>query len=592
MPRFIPRQRKHKVREREITQTNDALINSNQIQILPQSKEEKKEKRRKLRAELRDGQSKISSKKQKRLDKYIETKLKKNESLTLLKKLSQAKFDTTLLQSSKNLGKRNHAQFVADVGPTTKAPAHGHDRRGESEDSDQDSVDSFELQHKSSFGDRLENGYQNEACISKPMVMSGSGLRQPLVVGADGLPVIHTKNRKVKRKSVTEDLWDGFDTASDNDESISLHNLEDVPLEAFSLGSDIDPEGSVEDNSSSSTESSESGSESSQDGNDEKGRFKITPRNSAFKSWATQQINQSLGHVPFQATDYTEAPKTVKVEVSTAVPQSAPEIGVIGQNGTNGPDRKIFSVSVTRSKDIEESRANLPIVAEEQKIMEAIHNNPCTIVWGTTGSGKTSQVPQFLFEAGYGNPNGPTPGMIGITQPRRVAAISMAKRVGEELGQNSGRVSYQIRFENTTSNNTAVKFMTDGILLREISQDFALTKYSVILVDEAHERSVNTDILIGMLSRIVDLRRKMALEDSTIKPLKLVIMSATLRVSDFLQNSNLFPTALPPLVQAEGRQFPVTTHFARRTERDYLAEVFRKVSRGHRKLPQAVCWSS
>ena len=161
----------------------------------------------------------------------------------------------------------------------------------------------------------------------------------------------------------------------------------------------------------------------------------------------------------------------------------------------------------------------------------------------------------------------------------------MAKRVGDELGQFSDKVYYQIRFDSTVSSKTAIKFMTDGVLLREIAQDFALSKYSVIIVDEAHERSVNTDILIGMVSRILDLRNNMSEEDPNVKPLKLVIMSATLRISDLVQNTNLFRHGAPPLVQAEGRQYPVTIHFARRTHRDYVEETFRKVSKGHRKLP-------
>jgi ATP-dependent RNA helicase DHX37/DHR1 len=128
--------------------------------------------------------------------------------------------------------------------------------------------------------------------------------------------------------------------------------------------------------------------------------------------------------------------------------------------------------------------------------------------------------------------------------------------------------------------------MTDGVLLREISQDFVLTKYSAIVIDEAHERSVNTDILIGMLSRIVDLRAKMAKENPKNKPLKLIIMSATLRISDFTENRRLFRDGPPPLMKAEGRQYTVTNHFARRTQRDYVEESFQKVSRGHKKLPR------
>src|SRR5688572_18479790 len=99
--------------------------------------------------------------------------------------------------------------------------------------------------------------------------------------------------------------------------------------------------------------------------------------------------------------------------------------------------------------------------------------------------------------------------MIGITQPRRVAAMSMASRVAEELSLSSSKVSYQIRYDATVSPSTSIKFMTDGVLLRELATDFLLTKYSVIIIDEAHERSINTDILIGVLSRVIRLRQEL-----------------------------------------------------------------------------------
>lgn len=101
------------------------------------------------------------------------------------------------------------------------------------------------------------------------------------------------------------------------------------------------------------------------------------------------------------------------------------------------------------------------------------------------------------------------PGIIGVTQPRRVAAVSMANRVAQELSLSSNRVSYQIRYDSTTSPNTCIKFMTDGVLLRELSSDFLLCKYSVLIVDEAHERSMNTDVLVGVLSRVLKLREEM-----------------------------------------------------------------------------------
>ena len=127
--------------------------------------------------------------------------------------------------------------------------------------------------------------------------------------------------------------------------------------------------------------------------------------------------------------------------------------------------------------------------------------------------------------------------------------------------------------------------MTDGILLREISHNFALSNYSAIVIDEVHERSINTDMLIGMMTRVVELRRKMAKTNTRVKPLKLIIMSATLEVGVIAQNDTLFRGNFPPIVNIEGRQYPVTMHFARRTERDYPEEAFKKISRGHKKLP-------
>src|ERR1700733_10069939 len=99
--------------------------------------------------------------------------------------------------------------------------------------------------------------------------------------------------------------------------------------------------------------------------------------------------------------------------------------------------------------------------------------------------------------------------MIGVTQPRRVAAMSMANRVAHELSLTSSRVSYQIRYDTTVSPSTSIKFMTDGVLLRELASDFLLSKYSVLIIDEAHERSMNTDILIGVLSRVLKLREQL-----------------------------------------------------------------------------------
>lgn len=231
-------------------------------------------------------------------------------------------------------------------------------------------------------------------------------------------------------------------------------------------------------------------------------------------------------------------------------------------------------VHVDRSAEVQAARLQLPILCEEQMIMETISENSIVILAGETGSGKTTQIPQFLYEAGYAEKQ-----LIGITEPRRVAAISMSKRVAHEMNLSSDVVSYLIRFEGNTTDQTKIKFMTDGVLLKEIESDFLLNKYSVIILDEAHERSVYTDILVGLLSRIVPLRTKRG------SPLKLIIMSATLRVEDFTKNQQLFKVA-PPVLSVETRQFPVTIHFNKRTADDYVKEAYNKILKIHTKLPE------
>ncbi|KAL6420695.1 hypothetical protein ACFW04_013977 [Cataglyphis niger] len=231
-------------------------------------------------------------------------------------------------------------------------------------------------------------------------------------------------------------------------------------------------------------------------------------------------------------------------------------------------------VPVNRKPEMQAARLKLPIVAEEQVIIETINENPITIITGETGSGKTTQIPQFLYEAGYAQNR-----LIGITEPRRVAAMSMSKRVAEEMNLTEKQVSYLIRFEGNVTEETKIKYMTDGVLLKEIKSDFLLKKYSVIILDEAHERSVYTDILIGFLSRIVPLRNKRN------DPLKLIIMSATLHVKEFVENMKLFKVK-PPVITVEARQFPVTIHFNRKTNQNYVNEALRKTVKIHTSLPE------
>ncbi|KAF3434028.1 hypothetical protein FNV43_RR25131 [Rhamnella rubrinervis] len=257
-------------------------------------------------------------------------------------------------------------------------------------------------------------------------------------------------------------------------------------------------------------------------------------------------------------------------------------------------------VHVSRPDEVENKRKDLPIVMMEQEIMEAINYHSTVIICGETGCGKTTQVPQFLYEAGFGSKQSVAQsGIIGVTQPRRVAVLSTAKRVAHELGLSLGKeVGFQVRYDKKIGDSCSIKFMTDGILLRELQSDFLLRQYSVIILDEAHERSLNTDILIGMLSRVIEGRKniyeqqqKLMVSGQTLSPenmifpLKLVLMSATLRVEDFISGQRLFCNP-PPVIEIPTRQFPVTVHFSKRTEiMDYIGQAYKKVLAIHKKLP-------
>lgn len=493
----------------------------------------------------------------------------------MIHKLASQRIDTSLLRSSKNLGVKTESkrEVILRASKEHNAGINAQENRDLIRDL------SYATDGESDDSESSADQIQVETPILARGPILGSGLKRAFETDADGKPVIPKRRKLATRMKSSsweeEPPWEGFSPPSDG-------NISDA--DSHLSGSDEELEVGSEVASSSRSYSMSQGSTSDEDDAHQK-LEKRKERSSAFKAWATQQFNEVLGFTPTTSADAaTNAHKTSNENVKPREPEQDPlpqELQIASAN----PSRKAFSVQVKRSPEIQEARLKLPIVAEEQKIMEAVYNNSTVVIWGATGSGKTTQVPQFLYEGGFGNSQSLMPGMIGMTQPRRVAAVSMAKRVSEELGELSGKVSYQIRFESSVSNATAIKFMTDGILIREIANDFALLKYSAIIIDEAHERSVNTDILIGMVSRIVDLRKSMSTDDPNITPLKLIIMSATLRIADFLDNPILFRSGPPPLLQAEGRQYPVTIHFARRTQRDYIEEAYQKVSRGHKKLP-------
>lgn len=246
-------------------------------------------------------------------------------------------------------------------------------------------------------------------------------------------------------------------------------------------------------------------------------------------------------------------------------------------------ERKHF-VLFDRDPSVAKSRLELPVCMHEQEIMEAVHATDVVLVSGATGTGKTTQMPQFLLEDGFGDPRAPVhKGMVAVTQPRRVAAVTCAHRVAYELKSEVGDIiGYQIRHEAKLGPNVRAKFATDGILLREVESDILLRRYSAVIIDEVHERSLNTDLLLSFLSRTVALRRE---NPSGLGPLKVIVMSATLDVEGvFRGEAPLFPN--PPVVKVPSRQYSVTLHFAKKTPANYVDEAYQKVEKIHRRLPR------
>merc|ERR1711892_903390 len=211
-------------------------------------------------------------------------------------------------------------------------------------------------------------------------------------------------------------------------------------------------------------------------------------------------------------------------------------------------------------------REGLPVFKLRDQMIQAVQDNQILIVIGETGSGKTTQITQYLAEEGFA-----TKGLIGCTQPRRVAAMSVAKRVAEECGVQLGaEVGYTIRFEDCTSPETRIKYMTDGMMLRECLMDTELSRYSVIMLDEAHERTIHTDVMFGLLKKVI-LKRK---------DLKLIVTSATL---DAVKFSSYFYEA--PIFTIPGRTFPVEINYTIEPATDYLDESLITVMQIHLSEP-------
>uniref|UniRef100_A0A7S3QLZ2 RNA helicase n=2 Tax=Dunaliella TaxID=3044 RepID=A0A7S3QLZ2_DUNTE len=228
---------------------------------------------------------------------------------------------------------------------------------------------------------------------------------------------------------------------------------------------------------------------------------------------------------------------------------------------------KAVTYGIRDQRSIREQRESLPIYHLKEQLMQAVQDNQTLVVIGETGSGKTTQMTQYLAEMGF-----TAKGKIGCTQPRRVAAMSVAKRVAEEFGCRLGEeVGYAIRFEDCTTADTVIKYMTDGMLLRECLLDDQLTQYSVIILDEAHERTIHTDVLFGLLKEVARKR----------PDFKLVVTSATLDAEKF--SSYFFDC---PIFTIPGRTYPVEIMYTKAPESDYLDAALITVMQIHLSEPE------
>lgn len=252
-----------------------------------------------------------------------------------------------------------------------------------------------------------------------------------------------------------------------------------------------------------------------------------------------------------------------------------------------------------KTRSIAEQRRALPVRAVRDAFVSLLREHQIIVVVGETGSGKTTQLTQYLREAGYGRN-----GMIGCTQPRRVAAMSVAHRVAEEVGCAVGQeVGYAIRFEDCTSEHTEIKYMTDGVLLRETLRSGELDGYSAVIMDEAHERSLNTDVLFGILRSKVLLPRPIYPQRnpcdlppghvvtvaqpatgvqvlSVRRDFRLIVTSATLDSDKF---ARFFGGV--PVFEIPGRTFPVEVDYSRTPQEDYVSAAVERALRIHVSEP-------
>ncbi|KAJ3379990.1 hypothetical protein HDU84_006254 [Entophlyctis sp. JEL0112] len=282
--------------------------------------------------------------------------------------------------------------------------------------------------------------------------------------------------------------------------------------------------------------------------------------------WEDHQIRNSKVEVKQQGADEFEFDYVFDEEQHVQFIQEA-VVGDSDEDDEEAAEQKRMTEAERKAIAIQDVRKSLPIYEFRDELLAAIEEFQVLIIVGETGSGKTTQIPQYLHEAGY-TKNGKK---VGCTQPRRVAAMSVAARVAEELGTKVGsEVGYSIRFEDCTSEKTVIKFMTDGMLLREFLTEPDIASYSCLMIDEAHERTLHTDILFGLVKDIARFR----------KDLKLLISSATMDAKKF---SQYFDDA--PIFNIKGRKFPVATYYTAAPEADYLAAAITTIMTIHVKEP-------
>ncbi|XP_026564483.1 ATP-dependent RNA helicase DHX33 [Pseudonaja textilis] len=231
----------------------------------------------------------------------------------------------------------------------------------------------------------------------------------------------------------------------------------------------------------------------------------------------------------------------------------------------------LSSSSSSSSIGIDSQRRSLPIFQARGTLLGQLRTLDCAILIGETGSGKTTQIPQYLYEGEIGRQ-----GIVAVTQPRRVAAISLATRVSDEKKNELGKlVGYTVRFEDLTSDETKIKFLTDGMLLREAIGDPLMHKYSVVILDEAHERTIHTDVLFGVVKAAQKKRKELGK-----LPLKVIVMSATMDVDLFSQYFNG-----APVLYLEGRQHPIQIFYTKQSQSDYLQAALVTVFQIHQEAP-------